>query len=747
VLGRSSGKELLADAVSSSSSLERMQSLLRAAGSPALSSPYGQGVDRMGELADDYYEYLDDYGEDLGNVDMMEEVKDRPMDAMEAHRLTASTLRALQGGGRRREARPGGFARRQGQPLLEDRQGQDGLKVTLAEMEKALGLGSGRRGSGRPSGTEEKRLVAQVNAVAVLDMIKDLQEEIKDINQEIDAENEKMAELKETRSDVDDSSVRNAAKVSTKETMKELALQKEDTTMKKVMAQMMLMKQIKKKKVENSKLEQALRKLADRRKIINSALKEQQSIAEEKRHLAQREVERQKAVMEEKEEMIRQLRKKAADREERERREHLKREQEKMEEERGEEEELEEEQRRNELIFQLKQEAESEELNQRKQLLEQLRKKQKEQKRKKQGQLRVQGGGEFLAKASLLEGHRQLVDQSNERILARIEEMKLERQREAVMEQERLLDEQQAAIGLLQQRKRLRKQQQGLRLRPRPPPRKASSSTSSTSSTTTALSAALKKLRKPSLAAKVKEAPFPSSLHTPNPFTIDSTPSTMVHQAAAKLRLSQAAPLLNLNKEERRQVMEWMDLERNAAILEKTDKAIAAKVRGGGQATLGRLTTDQRVTSAAQVLLEAGDSISDSEIDDLLGLGGVDDGLSEEEILGTTDILFPDGELDILNLDEDDLLFEDYEYGDDEDYGDYDYDDYEEIIYDYEYEEEPVAVVEVVEVVEEEVQPVRPTYHQRKKYHGHVLHPAPASAPHPPPRTHYPAPPSSPPRP
>ena len=33
-----------------------------------------------------------------------------------------------------------------------------------------------------------------------------------------------------------------------------------------------------------------------------------------------------------------------------------------------------------------------------------------------------------------------------------------------------------------------------------------------------------------------------------------------------------------------------------------------------------------------QVLLEAGDSISDSEIDDLLGLGGVDDGLSEEEV-------------------------------------------------------------------------------------------------------------------
>ena len=86
VQGRDSGKGLLADADSSSSSLERMQSLLRAASSPALSSLHGQGVDRMGELADDYYEYLDDYGEDLGNVDMMEEVQNRPMDALEAHR-------------------------------------------------------------------------------------------------------------------------------------------------------------------------------------------------------------------------------------------------------------------------------------------------------------------------------------------------------------------------------------------------------------------------------------------------------------------------------------------------------------------------------------------------------------------------------------------------------------------------------------------------------------------------------------
>ena len=288
-------------------------------------------------------------------------------------------------------------------------------------------------------------MVAQVNAVAVLDMIKDLQDEIKvttnvfafsqnnlsqDINEEIEAENDKMSELQDVRHDEDDfdSPVRNAAKLSTKETMKELALQKEDTTMKKVMAQMMLMKQIKKKKAENSKLEEALRKLAERRKIINSALKEQKSIAEEKRLLAQREVERQKAVMAEKEEMIRQLRKKADEREERERREkQRRREQERKEELRREKEEEEEERRREELIFQLKQEAELEELEQREELLQQLRRREEERKKKKQKQkklqqLRVEGGNsQILGKISLLEGHKQLVDQSNERILARLD--------------------------------------------------------------------------------------------------------------------------------------------------------------------------------------------------------------------------------------------------------------------------------------------------------------------------------------
>ena len=34
----------------------------------------------------------------------------------------------------------------------------------------------------------------------------------------------------------------------------------------------------------------------------------------------------------------------------------------------------------------------------------------------------------------------------------------------------------------------------------------------------------------------------------------------------------------------------------------------------------------------SQVLLEAGDTISDSDIDSILGLGGIDDGLSEDEV-------------------------------------------------------------------------------------------------------------------
>ena len=92
---------------------------------------------------------------------------------------------------------------------------------------------------------------------------------------------------------------------------------------------------------------------------------------------------------------------------------------------------------------------------------------------------------------------------------------------------------------------------------------------------------------------------------------------------------------------------------------------------------------------------------------------------------------------------------QDYEYGDGDDYGDY---DYEEIIYDYEYEEDEAPLTTVTTVVEDYVdyeeeptiivQPVKPSYRPRKKYHGHVLNSYHPEAPsyHEPEPAHYAAP-------
>ena len=62
-------------------------------------------------------------------------------------RLTASTLKALQQKPRSRSRprlRSKTFSRRQGEPFeAEERQDTEGLRASLAEMEKALGLGKG----------------------------------------------------------------------------------------------------------------------------------------------------------------------------------------------------------------------------------------------------------------------------------------------------------------------------------------------------------------------------------------------------------------------------------------------------------------------------------------------------------------------------------------------------------------------------------------------------------------------------
>ena len=242
-----------------------------------------------------------------------------------------------------------------------------------------------------------------VNTIKVLDMINSLQSEIKEINAEIERENRKIEQLK-TRKQIDgsddenslDGSSRNAAKLSTEETVKELTLQKEDTTMKKVMAQMMLMNQIQKKKEENNQLELALQKLSERRKLINSALKKQKQVANEKRIEAQKEIERQKQLMRDKEQLI--IRLKAE-----------------------------------EDLKGIKDTEIGNDDRERSLLRLNLRK-QKTQK---------------LGKLDLLEAHKSLVDQSNERILAKIEELKLERERESLNEQEDFLQEQRQALDAL----------------------------------------------------------------------------------------------------------------------------------------------------------------------------------------------------------------------------------------------------------------------------------------------------------
>ena len=64
--------------------------------------------------------------------------------------------------------------------------------------------------------------------------------------------------------------------------------------------------------------------------------------------------------------------------------------------------------------------------------------------------------GSKFGKLQLLEAHKSLVDQSNERILAKIEELKVEREREEIAEQEQFLEEQNQALAALKQLKNQR---------------------------------------------------------------------------------------------------------------------------------------------------------------------------------------------------------------------------------------------------------------------------------------------------
>eukprot|EP00090_Calanus_glacialis_P038836 TRINITY_DN67676_c0_g1_i1.p1 TRINITY_DN67676_c0_g1~~TRINITY_DN67676_c0_g1_i1.p1 ORF type:complete len:381 (+),score=98.27 TRINITY_DN67676_c0_g1_i1:127-1143(+) len=49
---------------------------------------------------------------------------------------------------------------------------------------------------------------------------------------------------------------------------------------------------------------------------------------------------------------------------------------------------------------------------------------------------------------------------------------------------------------------------------------------------------------------------------------------------AQKLRMAITSPTVKLSKQEQKKALEWLDLKRNAAIMQKTDKAIAEKLKG-----------------------------------------------------------------------------------------------------------------------------------------------------------------------
>ena len=139
-----------------------------------------------------------------------------------------------------------------------------------------------------------------------------------DIDVEIDRENTNYNQL--NRKHVEDNvfnakELEEPSQTSTAETIKELALQKEESKMKKVIAQMTVMKQIQKKREENQKLELALKKLAERRKIIHAALEKQKQVAEEKRKNAGAELQRQMEVMASREKLIFNIRQQEKERE------------------------------------------------------------------------------------------------------------------------------------------------------------------------------------------------------------------------------------------------------------------------------------------------------------------------------------------------------------------------------------------------------------------------------------------------
>lgn len=103
-----------------------------------------------------------------------------------------------------------------------------------------------------------------------------------------------------------------------------------------------------------------------------------------------------------------------------------------------------------------------------------------------------------------------------------------------------------------------------------------------------------------------------------------------------------SSPLLQLSSNEKTQILQWLDLERNSDILKKTDQKMAERLRS-------KKASQKVVTNAAQTLLDDlggvdTDALTDEEIDELLV------GLTQNGLSGTGSGKKPG----LLDLDDDD---------------------------------------------------------------------------------------------
>ena len=223
------------------------------------------------------------------------------------------------------------------------------------------------------------------------------------------------------------------------------------------------------------------------------------------------------------------------------------------------------------------------------------------------------------------------------------------------------------------------------------------------------------------------------------------------------IRMSPVKKLkMKLNLEKKQQMLESLDLVRNAAVLDKTDQAIAEKLKGDNAFELFIGTSSANLKSAAQILKSLGGALSDEELKTFFGTNYVDSDILRTNVPDIDndqtgikfDYEYYDYDGEYLDFDEENLDYEDYtddyfEYDEYvQDYADYDVDEYADydveeydydieeydydieendydneiptdVSYEYEYEYEEDEVPILIDFV--------PKTQPRKKLHGHFL--------------------------